>query len=107
MNVRRHTIMAVLVIASFVALEAIRFLGNYYPGGVIRTESQAIAAARIACPFQSASFDGPWRAQLLGGFWYAHIEWTHGLFHERFDGAASAKLDARTGKRMECRTVSS
>ncbi|HEX4302606.1 MAG TPA: hypothetical protein VHZ78_07425 [Rhizomicrobium sp.] len=45
MSLRRHTIVAALVIAGFVALQAIWFLGNYDPDGVIKTESQAIAAA--------------------------------------------------------------
>ncbi len=100
MSLRRHTIVAALVIASFVALQSIWFLANYEQDGMIKTENQAIVAAHDRCfPWE----DGPWRAVLRRGVWLVHAEWYRGLLGEVFGGYAQIDIDARTGQTLSCR----
>ena len=101
MRIRKSTMVAVLVIAGLVGIQAIRFFHNYYPGGMIRTESQAIALARAAHPCGPLP-DGNWHAVLKDGTWIAHVEWTHGFPQEMHDGDAAVWIDARTGKSKAC-----
>ena len=102
MRIRKSTMVAIVVIVGLVGLQAIRFFNNYYPGGKIRTESEAIALARAA-HLCGPLPDGPWRAVLKDGTWIAHAEWTHGFPRVMHDGEAAVWIDARTGKIKECR----
>ncbi len=101
----RHTAVGALVIASFVALQGILFLGTYESNGVAHTEEQAIAYARAICPRAPAFMATGWRAKLRGDRWVAVAVERDGLFREEFGGAAEVAFDARTGKLIDCRVI--
>jgi hypothetical protein len=99
---RCHTVVAGLVIASFVALQATMFLHLYAPGGRIQTEAEAISLARAACPDVKQFPVSQWHAVLRDGVWTAHAESFAGFFRNRFEGDVKAEIDARTGKVIGC-----
>jgi hypothetical protein len=105
---RRHTLIAGLVIACFVALQAILFFSNYTATGPARTEAEAIAHARKACPVVDEFGPMNWHASLVGNRWIAHAELRHTDYvslRERFDGGAEVAFDSRDGSLIDCRTV--
>ena len=104
MGLMRHTIIASLIIASFVSLQTVMFFSNFYPSGVIKTEQQAIVAGRNGCAaHQHPLPDGPWRAQLQNGVWVAYTQLRPWPFMD-FDGYGMVKLNARTGEVVDCRS---